>query len=952
LKFYVRPSTYMRHLATYVIGTLLLIGNPLNAQTIAEKKAGIATGGADFDKPTQELLQTVNTELVEKETELRRLYREVQDLYEEQAPAESFHTVLEQINTVRDELNATSDRWREAIDNSRRSEGYALWNQPATTLEQLVIDYGSQEYVYVIPPEIGSIKISVASTIPVPRALWTEMLEMILAQNSIGVRQLNPYLRLLYPLKKNQAGITLITNQREDLEYLPLNARVGFFVSPDPSEVRRVGFFLERFLNPNTTTLQMVGRDMLIVTTVAEVKELLKLYDFVSSVRGTTEYKLVPLLKADINEMTKVLEAMFEQFAQKEAIVTTDEKGSTVAKSKVMEGHGLKVIPLKDVARAVFLVGTREEIMRAEAIIREVESSIGSAREKIVYTYHVKHSDPERVGEVVARIYELLVVEGIGKAPVKTMEELELERQDRIARNEEIIKEGGVPLYPPGGGQFGQYGQYGQYPGQLLPNQQPQINIISNELNQRGGSMYKNPFPTVYPFPTGVDDTPGFFQSGQVSINPTPIFAVPDSHKVYNVGRNNFLVEPRTGIIVMVVDPNLLPRIKALLRRIDVPKKMVQLDVLLIEYRNKRTNNFGLNLLSIGGCASNTRHTAARFDDVGQLTGCTAPCAKNCAGGGCCPNLVEGMFEFLLTRPKSGNWPAFDLAYRFLMEQEENTINANPSIMTVNEEEARIQIKEEISISTGIVEVVGTNQNVGPKDAFTRTQYGTDIKITPTIHALSEDPEDAWDNSPDYVTLKTYILFDDVLASVDPERPNVLRRNITNVVRVADGQTAVIGGLKRKGISDKKQMVPGLGESCIGNAFSKTDMLDTSTEMFIFITPTIIYDQCEGVEKVKRDQLFRRPGDIPLFMCAVDEARNLEREQHFWASCQILNGRHREECVEWGDDACNRPRVRGFQRNRMPYYNGCGCGERNTCGGDFTGFVEQCSCPDDSCSFR
>lgn len=837
--------------------SLLCAVHALSAQTIAEKKAGIAADSADFDQSTQQLLQTVNVELIEKEQRLKQLYRQVQELYAKGAPPEEFEEILHSINSVKEQLAATSDRWRETIDSSNLGEGYALWNQPKTTLEQLVIDYGSQEYVYVIPPDIGAMKISVASTIPVPRALWTEMLEMILAQNSIGVRQLNPYLRLLYSLRRNQAGIELITSRREDLEFLPLNARVGFFASPDPSEVRRVGFFLERFLNPNTTTIQMVGRDMLIVSTVAEVKELLKLYDFVSSVRGNTEYKLVPLQRADINEMTKVLESMFEQFSQEETIVTTDDKSSSIAKNKALERHGLKVIPLKDVARAVFLVGTREEINRAEMIIQEVENSIGSAREKVVYTYHVKHSDPEKVGEVVAKIYELLVVEGIGKAPIQAIEELE-----EAGKNEK--------------------------------ESSSQVNII--DTNKRSGGMYKNPFPVAYP--SGVDDTPGFYQNGQVTINPTPIMAAPDNHREYNVGRNNFLVEPRTGLIVMVVDPNLLPRVKALLKRIDVPKKMVQLDVLLVEYRNKRTNNFGMNLLSLGSCASDTRSTSARFDDVGQITGCSA--AR-------CPSLASGVFEFLITRPKSGIWPAFDLAYRFLMEQEDTTISANPSIMTVNEEEARIQIKEEISISTGIVEVVGTNQNVGPKAAFTRTQYGTDIKITPTIHTQGEDIDELREDMPDYVTLKTYILFDDQVASASIDRPNVLRRNITNVVRVADGQTAIIGGLKRKDIKDNKQMVPGLGElPCVGKAFNKTDMLDSTTEMFVFITPTIIYDQCEGIEKVKRDQLYRRPGDIPLFMCAVDEARNLERERRMWASMQIAYGREREEAVEWGDDSCHR----------------------------------------------
>ncbi len=153
---------------------------------------------------------------------------------------------------------------------------------------------------------------------------------------------------------------------------------------------------------------------MLIVSTVSEVKELLKLYDFVSATRGETEYRLVPLVRVDTEEMAKVLQSMFEQFTQEEPVFTTaDTKMKAPPPIKKGEGHGLKVIPLKDVAHALFLVGTRDEIERAMAIIREVEESVGTARDKVVYTYRVKHSEPEAIAKLAFMIYNLLVEEGL-----------------------------------------------------------------------------------------------------------------------------------------------------------------------------------------------------------------------------------------------------------------------------------------------------------------------------------------------------------------------------------------------------------------------------------------------------------------------------------------------------------------------------------------------------------
>ena len=44
---------------------------------------------------------------------------------------------------------------------------------------------------------------------------------------------------------------------------------------------------------------------------------------------------------------------------------------------------------------------------------------------------------------------------------------------------------------------------------------------------------------------------------------------------------------------------------KDLIKKLDIPKKMVQLEVLLFEKRNRDTNDFGLNLLRLGDAARN-----------------------------------------------------------------------------------------------------------------------------------------------------------------------------------------------------------------------------------------------------------------------------------------------------------------------------------------------------------
>ncbi len=143
-------------------------------------------------------------------------------------------------------------------------------------------------------------------------------MEFILNESGVGIRQLNPYVRELYILNEDMSNPRLITMRREDLELFPARERIVFVIEPDPTEAKRIWFFLNKFINPDTTALQMIGRDLLIVSSVAEIKELLKIYDFVSMHRGTKEYKAIKVRKVDVEEMARVLATLFESIMEDE----------------------------------------------------------------------------------------------------------------------------------------------------------------------------------------------------------------------------------------------------------------------------------------------------------------------------------------------------------------------------------------------------------------------------------------------------------------------------------------------------------------------------------------------------------------------------------------------------------------------------------------------------------
>lgn len=831
---------------------LLITPFALFSQTIAEKKASLIESGNDLSPESEKFLQQINLELNEARQDERRLSEEAYLLYQNNAPEIDYKVLLLKVQDIRAYIAVLQESWREMISSQGKQEAYALWYQPETTVEQLIIDYGSQDFVYIMQPEVGSIKMSVDSNLPIPRASWSEMLELILTQNGIGIRQLNPFLRELYLLKEDHSQLKLITNNRDDLDLFSPDTRVAFVLTPEPSDVRRIGFFLDHFSNAEVTSVKLVGRDILLVGRIKDINDMLRLYDFISTHKGNKEYKAIALSKVVAEEMAKVLKSIFNQPQENNRGVKTKEGAKHPDVLLGPETNGLQVFTLGSQSQTIFLVGTLEEIRKAESVVQEIESQIGGVRDKVIYWYSVKHSDPSEMAEVLSKVYNLMVTTGAGYDQSRNSnfatnvsnpangQNPTVQRTDQRTEQNTIIQQPPPPLPPP--------------PDFFLP-------------------------PELYP-------TDPYFLRPTPPISPAYVFPAVSGYIPPEIDMGNFIVDLKTGSIVMVVEADLLPKIKDLIRRMDVPKKMVQLEVLLFEKRVSKQNDYGLNLLKIGCNATNVTAASALFN-VADITGSPT-----------------GIFDFMWSRERSSGIPAFDLTYRFLLSQDDVTINANPSVLTVNQTPAFIAIQEEISINTGILEIE-TAKGVTLKDSFQRAQYGITLKIIPTIHMPDEEEQELPTISLDSDI--TFDTFDTVRLPVNG-RPNVTRRNVKNITRVADGETVIIGGLRRRNGEDQRESIPFIGEiPGFGKLFSEMSIRDDTTEMFIFITPKIVVDPACDLEWIRYEELKRRPGDIPEFLCALVCAQEWESRRLFDGWMTTLFGKEPGRCYspDWhNDDTC------------------------------------------------
>jgi len=188
----------------------------------------------------------------------------------------------------------------------------------------------------------------------------------------------------------------------------------------------------------------------------------------------------------------------------------------------------------------------------------------------------------------------------------------------------------------------------------------------------------------------------------------------------------------------------------------------------------------------------------------------------------------------------TGNTKVTDVV-KFLSTQGDVTTVSSPRIMTLNNQPALISVGEEIfyklqsATSGGGASAGGA---VAQGDTVASVFAGILLDITPEI------------DSNGYVTLKINPSIskksdgDNVSdGSARDIPPDLIRRQISTVITVKDGEHAILGGLITSSTGFENNKVPLLGDMpLIGSLFKREKKIHVINELVLIITPHIIYN--------------------------------------------------------------------------------------------------------------
>ncbi len=288
--------------------------------------------------------------------------------------------------------------------------------------------------------------------------------------------------------------------------------------------------------------------------------------------------------------------------------------------------------------------------------------------------------------------------------------------------------------------------------------------------------------------------------------------------------------DPQTNAIVASAPPKMMRAMMQIIDKLDIRRAQVLVEAIIVEIIADKNNQFGVTW-AIGGSGSNAPIAVTNFPPTpGVVQFATA------AGGGTISgDLIGGGLTFGVGRLSDSG-----ISFAAILTAIEGDANTNiistPSIVTTDNEEATLNVGQEVPFVTGSFSNTGSvGGAINPFQTINREQIGVKLSITPQIN----------EGNSMMLTISQEIssIAQSAVGAVDLITN---QRTIDTTVIVDDGEILVLGGLIQDTLLESVQSVPILGKiPLLGNLFRSRKTEKKKTNLMIFIRAEIMRDSID-----------------------------------------------------------------------------------------------------------
>ena len=324
--------------------------------------------------------------------------------------------------------------------------------------------------------------------------------------------------------------------------------------------------------------------------------------------------------------------------------------------------------------------------------------------------------------------------------------------------------------------------------------------------------------------------------------------------------------DPATNSLVITAPEPLYKQVRALIDQLDTRRAQVYIESMIVEVSPSDAADFGFQWQGLVGQSGDTTGLIGGTNFGGAGRPSIIDINTSAAQGQV--NLGAGLNIGLL-RAINGVVSLAAIA-RMLQTQSETNIVSTPNLITLDNEEAKIVVGENVPFITGQFTNTGTGATTNPFQTIERKDVGITLRIRPQI---GEGGTVRMTIFQEQSSVK-----ETTAAGTTNAGPSTTKRSIEGTVVVDDGQILVLGGLIEDRYVTSKSKVPLLGDiPFLGALFRSESRERKRTNLMVFLRPIVMRDadsanrfSLDRYEQIRGEQKAAQPS--PSLVLPINES--------------------------------------------------------------------------------
>lgn len=288
--------------------------------------------------------------------------------------------------------------------------------------------------------------------------------------------------------------------------------------------------------------------------------------------------------------------------------------------------------------------------------------------------------------------------------------------------------------------------------------------------------------------------------------------------------------DPSTNALIITAPDAVFNMLRGVIDRLDIRRAQLYIEALVAEVTTDKTSEFGIQWQEIENLGSNSNNirgfSGTKFSNNGASITSVAQGIGNASNG-----LNLGILRGQITVPGLGTITNLGVLAHALESDANGNILSKPNLLTLDNEEAKIVIGQNVPFITGQYAQTGGAASISPFQTIERKDVGLTLKVKPQI------------SESNTIKLQIYQEVSSVSDTANSAGITTNKRSIETSVIVDDGNIIVLGGLIEDRQTETTSRVPVLGNlPVVGNLFKTQGRGHKKTNLMVFLRPYVMRD--------------------------------------------------------------------------------------------------------------